>query len=126
MFWIFASKFHENLFRLIFETQIHIQIHHIRYFNSLPIATYYLTTIHIKNVCQHSKTYNMGLRENLYLTSFSRCRPVNLSNPNFWQYQSKRNNDKFNCCLENQSKTAARISVSTLNPLKLPSNQIHI
>ena len=32
-----------KLFRLIFETQIHIQIH-IRYFKSLPIVTYYLAT----------------------------------------------------------------------------------
>ena len=50
-------NFYENLFRLIFETQIHIQIH-IRYFKS----TYYLTTIHIKNLYQHSKNYNMGLK----------------------------------------------------------------
>ena len=49
----------ENLFRLIFETKIHIQIH-IRYFKSLPIATYYLTTIHIKNLYLHEKTYNPG------------------------------------------------------------------
>ena len=28
--------------------------------------------------------------------------------------------------MEIQSKTAARISVCTLNPLKLPSNQVHI
>ena len=33
------KKIYENLFRLIFETLIHIQIH-IRYFNSLPTATY--------------------------------------------------------------------------------------
>ena len=52
---------YKNLFRLIFETQIHIQIH-IRYFKSLPIATYYLTTIHIKNLYLYSKTYNMGLK----------------------------------------------------------------
>ena len=32
----------------------------------------------------------------------------------------------FNCCLEIQSKKAARISVCTLNSLKLLSNQIHI
>ena len=43
---------HENLFRLIFETQIQIHIH-IRYFKSLPIETYYLTTIHIKNLYLH-------------------------------------------------------------------------
>ena len=47
-------------------------------------------------------------------------------NPNFRQYQSCRNNDKFNCCLEIQPKTARRISICTLTPLKLPSNQIHI
>ena len=47
-------------------------------------------------------------------------------NPNFRQHQSYRNNDKFDSCLEIQSKTAARISISTLNPLKLLSNQIHI
>ena len=43
-------------------------------------------------------------------------------NPNFPQYQSYRNNGKFNCSLKIQSKAAARISVCTLNPLKLPSN----
>ena len=33
---------HENLFRLLFETQSHIQIQiRIRYFMFLPIATYY-------------------------------------------------------------------------------------
>ena len=41
----------ENLFSLIFETQIQIQIH--IHFKSLPIATYYLTTIHIKNLYLH-------------------------------------------------------------------------
>ena len=51
----------ENLFKLIFETQIHIQIH-IRYFKSLPIATSYLTTIHTKNPYLHSKTYNLALK----------------------------------------------------------------
>ena len=49
----------ENLFRSIFETQIHI---HIRYFKSLPIATYYLKKIHLKNLYLHSKTYDMGLK----------------------------------------------------------------
>ena len=41
-------------------------------------------------------------------------------NPNFWQYQSDRNNEKFNCCLEIQSEIAEIISICTLNPLKLP------
>ena len=47
-------------------------------------------------------------------------------NPNFSLYQSDTNNSKFNFCLEIQSKTVTRISISTLNPLKLPWNQIHI
>ena len=51
----------ENLFRLIFETEIHIEIR-IRYFKSLPIATYYLTTIHLKNLYLHSNAYNMSLK----------------------------------------------------------------
>ena len=72
----------ENLFRLIFETQIHIQIH-VRYFKSLPIATYYLTTIHIKNLYLYSKTYNMGLKWNLYLKSLSLRGLVNPSTPLF-------------------------------------------
>ena len=46
-------------------------------------------------------------------------------NPNFRQYQSDRNNNKFNCCLRNYSEMATRISICTLNPLKLRSNQIH-
>ena len=50
-------------------------------------------------------------------------------NANFWQYQSYRNNDKFNCCLEiqrNSDSTAGKIYICTLNPLKLSSNQIHV
>ena len=47
-------------------------------------------------------------------------------NPKYWQCQSDRNNDTFNCYLEFESKMAARISICTLNPLKLPSNKIHI
>ena len=45
-------------------------------------------------------------------------------NPNFPQYQSDRNNNKFNCFLEIQSKTTSKISICTLNPLKLSPNQI--
>ena len=47
-------------------------------------------------------------------------------NPDFLQCQSYRKNDNFNCCLEIKSKIAAIISICTLNPLKLSSNQIHI
>ena len=65
----------ENLFRVIFATQIHIQIH-IRYFKSSPIVTYYLTTIQIKSLYLQSKRYNMGLKWNLYLTSLSRRGPA--------------------------------------------------
>ena len=68
--------------RLIFETQIHIQIH-IRCFQAFTIATYYLTKIHIKNLYLHSKTHNMGLKWSLYLTPFSRCGTVNPSIPTF-------------------------------------------
>ena len=52
----------ESLFRLIFETHIYIQIH-ICYFKSLPIATSYETTIHIKNLYLHTIAFNMGLKE---------------------------------------------------------------
>ena len=55
------DKLDENLFRLIFETQIHIQID-IRYFKPFSIATYYVATIHIKNLYLHEKTYNMDLK----------------------------------------------------------------
>ena len=47
-------------------------------------------------------------------------------NPNFWQYQPNRNNDKFTCSLEIQSNITEIITICTLNPLKVPSNQIHI
>ena len=53
----------------------------------------------------------------------SPCKSVN---PMFLQYQSHRNNDKLNCCLEIQSKTEARISIFTPNTLTLSSIQIHI
>ena len=37
-----GQRKHENLFRMLFETQTHIHIHiHVRYFMFLPIATYY-------------------------------------------------------------------------------------
>ena len=72
----------ENLFRPIFETQIHFQIH-VRYFKPLPIATYYLITIYVKSLHLHSKTYDMDLKWNLYLTSLSRRGPVNPSTQTF-------------------------------------------
>ena len=50
--------------------------------------------------------------------------PGKFVNPKFRQYQSKRNNKKFNCCLGIQSEMAVRICIYTLNPLKLPANQI--
>ena len=46
--------------------------------------------------------------------------------PNFRKYQSDRKNDKFNCCFKVPSKTAARIYICALDPLKLSSNQIPI
>ena len=72
----------ENLFRLIFETKIHIHIP-IRYFKSLHKASYYSTTIHMKNLYLHSKTHNMGWKWNLYLKSLSRRGPINLSTQTF-------------------------------------------
>ena len=53
------------------------------YFKSLPIATYYLSWIHIKYLYLYSKTYNMSLKLNLYLTSLSHHGPVNASTPTF-------------------------------------------
>ena len=57
--------------------------------------------------------------------TFSLCLRKSV-NPNFPQYQSDRNNNKFNCCLEIQLKTAAEISIWTLNFFKLLSDQINI
>ena len=79
--WL-TSLLNENLFRLIFETQIHIQIR-IRYFKSLPIATCYLSAIQVRYLYLHSKTYNMDLKWNLYLTSLSHRGPVNSLTPTF-------------------------------------------
>ena len=39
--------------------------------------------IHIKNLYLHFETYNMGLKWSLYLTSLSRCDPVNPSTTTF-------------------------------------------
>ena len=72
----------ERPLKTLFETQIHIQTH-IRYFKSLHIATSYLTTIHLKNLYPHSKTYIMGLKRNSYLMSLSRRDLVNPSSPTF-------------------------------------------
>ena len=52
--------------------------------------------------------------------------PGKFVNPNFRQYQSDRNNGKFNCCLEIQPKMAAIVSICTLKALKLFSQQIHV
>ena len=76
------EKLNENLFRLIFEKQPDIQIH-IRYFNLIPIAICCLKRIHLKNLYLQSKTYIMGLKQNLYLTPFSHRRPVSPSTPLF-------------------------------------------
>ena len=59
---------------------IHI---YIRYFKALVIATYYKRTIHIKNICLHSKANNLSFKRSLYLTSLS-CRGlVNSSTATF-------------------------------------------
>ena len=71
-----TSVLHENFFKLIFETRIQIQIQ-IRSLKSLLITIYYLTTIHLKYLYLHSKTYNMGLKLNLYLTPLPHRGPVN-------------------------------------------------
>ena len=61
----------------------------------------------LKNGCNnlyfHYFTFNEGKK--------------NLFYPNFRQYQFNRNNDKFDCFLQIQSKMAARISIFTLKPL---------
>ena len=119
----------ENLFRLIFETQIHIQIH-IHLYTLFQVISHSNLLFNNKTykkitICT-LKTYDMGLKWNLYLTSLFHCGPGKSSNPNFRQYQLYKNNDKLNCCLDIQPKTAARISIFTQNPFKLPSNQIHI
>ena len=113
--------FYENLFRLIFGTQIHNQIH-ISYFKSLPIGTYYLKMIHIKSLYLHSKTYNMVLKRNLYLTSLSRRVPVNLSTPTFPNINLT---ETITTLIFAWKFNQRRMSTCTLNSLKLPLNQIH-
>ena len=65
----------------------------------------------------------MSYKSFSYWASLSRNGPVNPSTPTF---NPDRNNGKFNFCLEIQPEMAARISIFTLYPLKLPANQIHI
>ena len=48
--------------------------------------------------------------------TFPLC-PGKSVNPNFQQYQTYRNNDKFSYCLEIPSKTDARISISHHGPV---------
>ena len=60
-FTLGTFNIYENLSGLIFETQIHLQID-IRYFKPLFIGTYYVATIHIKNLYLHEKIYNMDLK----------------------------------------------------------------
>ena len=90
----------ENLFRLMYDTKIYIQIH-IRCFKSLPIATYHLTTIHVKNLYLRSMTYNMALKKFITEVTF----PLRLGksvNPNIRYYQFYRDNQKFTCCCQIQ------------------------
>ena len=83
------------------------------------------TKIHIKNLYLHSKTlYRLKMK---FMSDVTFPSWLGKSvNTNFLQYQFDRNNKKFNCCLEIQSKMTARISICTLNSLKVSSNQIHI
>ena len=73
-----------------------------------------------------SCTFNMSYKSFSFLTALSPRGPCKFVYPHFWQCQSDRNRDRFNCWFETQSKMAARISICTLNPLKLSSSQIHI
>ena len=80
----------------------------------------------IENSCNnfyfHLYTIDMSYKSFSYLTSSS----VKSVNPNFRQYQPDTKNGKFNFCLEIQPEMAAKISISTVNLLKSPSNQIHV
>ena len=54
-----------------------------------------------------------------YLTTFSRCDPINLSTPIFGQRQSDRNNKKVTCCLEIQSKNGWNIDYLHSKPFEI-------
>ena len=71
--------------------------------------------------------YNIDEKEIILLSDVTfPSWPGKSANPNFPQYQSYGNIDKFNYYLEIQSKTNVTIFTCTLNPLTLVSNQIHI
>ena len=79
----------------------------------------------LKNGCYnlYFHPYNTDEREIILLSDVTfPSWPSKSVNPNFRQYNSYRNNDKFNCYLEIQSKRDARISISTLSTLTLLSN----
>ena len=63
----------------------------------------------------HNKAFNMATKQNSCLTSLSLRGPVNLLTPIFSSI-SLTETDKFNYCLEIQSKLVARISIFSLNP----------
>ena len=67
----------------------------------------------------------MATKQNSCLTSLSFRGLVNPLTPIFSSI-SLTEADKFNYYLEIQSKLVPRISIISLNPLKLPSNQICI
>ena len=108
--------FHENLFRLIFETQIHIQISY----------SLFQVTAH-SNAHNNLLFNNDSYKKSLYGLQMKFIsndtfpswpgKPVNLNIP---QYQFDRNNNKFNYCLEIQLKTAEGISIWILKLFKLP------
>ena len=79
-----------------------------------------------KNFLSARKDLQYGLKMKFISDVTFLSWPGKSVNPNFRQYQSHRNNDKFNWCLEIQSKTNARISICTPNTLTLPLNHIYI
>ena len=76
----------------------------------------------LKNGCNnlyfHYFTFNEGKKKSVFLSDVVfPSWPGTSVYPNFRQYQFNRNNDKFDCFLQIQSKMAARISIFTLKPL---------
>ena len=61
-----------------------------------------------------------------FLTSLSRRGPVNPSTQTFGNINLTEAMDVIFLLLGIRSKTTARISICTLNTLKLPSNQVHL
>ena len=98
------SKSYQNLFRLIFEIQINFQID-IRYlYQIIAHSNLLFNNDSYQKSLPALKDLYYGLKIKFISDVTFPTWAGKIIKPNFRQYQSYRNNDKFNCYLEIQSE----------------------